>query len=456
MPDTQTVLFIVSALLIGVLFGALIGAIGHHLWTRRTRYYQQTEIAELRSKVKLQDAIERERALAMTQAEVRMTASFGKLANESLARSSENFLRLAKESLGKHQVQAQAGLLEREKAVQMLVSPIKEALERTFKQIGEIEKARHESFGSIKAQLQLMTQNQQALQTHTRNLVTALRKPEVRGQWGELTLRRIAELAGMVEHCDFTEQVHTTTEDGAIRPDMIVHLPDRGEIIVDVKTPLDAYLEAVEAPDDETRKAALQRHARNVADRVRELAAKAYWAQFDGSPEFVILFIPGDQFLSAALAENPNLLEDAMRQKVILATPTSLVALLKAVAYGWRQIALADNAEEIKTLAQDLYGRLTSFTGHLARLGKHLEGSVKAYNRAVGSMQRSVLPGARKFIELGVQAGKRELEPLNEIESMTREADDLTQTQDESIDVRPRIASVKVSKTKSDDSSRAS
>jgi DNA recombination protein RmuC len=451
MPDVQTILIIVFALLAG----ALLGALGHHFWTRKTRYYQLTEIAELRSKVKLQDAVDRERALAMTQAEVRLTASFGKLASDSLARSSENFLRLAQENLGKHQVEAKAGLLEREKAVQQLVQPMKDALEKTYKQIGEIEKSRHESFGGIKAQLKIMANNQEALQAHTRNLVTALRKPEVRGQWGELTLRRIAELAGMVEHCDFTEQVHMKTEDGAIRPDMVIHLPDRGAIVVDVKTPLDAYLQAVEAADDDARKVALQRHARNVSDRIRELATKAYWAQFENSPEFVILFIPGDQFLSAALEENPNLLEEALLQKVIIATPTSLVALLKAIAYGWRQLALADNAEEIKTLAQDLYARLTNFTGHLAKVGKQLEGSVKAYNRAVGSMQRSVLPGARKFTELGVQTGNKELEPLNEIESMTREVDDMTKLPEGKTEAQPRIASVNVAKGKSDDSNRA-
>lgn len=231
----------------------------------------------------------------------------------------------------------------------------------------------------------------------------------------------------MVEHCDFIEQVHKATDEGAIRPDMIIRLPDRGEIVVDVKTPLDAYLQAVEAPDDESRKAALQRHARNVAERIRELASKAYWSQFDASPEFTILFIPGDQFLAAALNENPNLLEEALRQKIILATPTSLVALLKAIAYGWRQLALAENAEEIRRLAHDLYGRLATFTGHLARLGKQLEGSVKSYNSAVGSLERSVLPGARKFVELGVLT-KKPIEQLDEVSSTTRTIEDLSDT----------------------------
>jgi DNA recombination protein RmuC len=205
---------------------------------------------------------------------------------------------------------------------------------------------------------------------------------------------------------------------------MVVHLPERGTLVVDVKTPLDAYLQAVEAEDDTARQTALTRHARNVANRVRELSGKSYWAQFERSPEFVILFIPGDQFLTAALNEAPNLLEDAMRQRVILATPSSLVALLKAVAFGWRQITLTDNAEVIRGLAEDLYARLTSFTGHVVKLGRQLEGSVNAYNQAVGSLERMVLPGARKFTELGVQA-KQEIPSVSGVDVMLRQPEDL-------------------------------
>jgi len=416
MPDLQTLPFIIAALA----FGALLGAIGHRLLHGKTLDYLRSELTVLRSKVKLQEAIEAERALAMNQAEERLTASFSKLANESLDQSSRNFLRLAQESLGKHQEHAKAGLLEREKAVEALVKPIQAALETTHKQIGEIEKTRRESLGGIKAQLEAMTVDQKSLQKHTRNLVNALRKPEVRGQWGELTLKRIAELSGMIEHCDFVQQEHVAGEDGAIRPDMIVRLPERGQVVVDVKTPLDGYLQAIEAEDDATRDTALKRHSRNVRERVRELASKSYWSQFETSPEFVILFIPGDQFLAAALNEHPNLHEEAMRQKVIIATPTSLVALLKTIAHGWRQLALAENAEEIRRLAEDLHGRLTAFTGHVAKLGKQIEGSVKAYNSAVGSLERNVLPGARKFTELGVR-GKKPLEQLNAVELMPRE-----------------------------------
>jgi DNA recombination protein RmuC len=240
-----------------------------------------------------------------------------------------------------------------------------------------------------------MAAGQKTLSAETRNLVNALRRPEVRGQWGEITLRRLVELAGVVEHCDFVTQSHTPTEDDAIRPDMIINMPDRRQVIVDVKTPLDAYLDATQTEDEASRVTALECHAANVTQRVRELARKTYWAQFENSPEFVILFIPGDQFLSATLTQRPDLLDDALRQQVILATPTSFVALLKAIAYGWHQTALAENAAEIRGLEVQLYERLNVFAGHLSTMGKELGNSVKAYNQAVGSLEHRVLPGAR-------------------------------------------------------------
>jgi DNA recombination protein RmuC len=223
-----------------------------------------------------------------------------------------------------------------------------------------------------------------------------------------------------VEHCDVVEQVHVAGEDGALRPDMIVNMPDGRQLVVDVKTPLDAYLSAVEAQDDAARDAALKRHAQAVTERVRALASKAYWAQFEHSPDFVVLFIPGDQFLAAAVAEVPSLLEDAVRQHVIIATPTSFVALLKAVAYGWRQNALAENAARIQELAEDLYKRLARFGDHMARVGRALGQSVDAYNSAVGSLERQVLPGARKFTELGLRPGK-EIEEIAPVEKLARE-----------------------------------
>lgn len=399
---------------------ALAGfALGAWRWRRR-QSEMQTEILRLTAQLSTEAALASERAAALTQAEERLAATFSRLAGESLASNSDNFLRLAKENLTLHQERAKTELTEREKAVAALVAPIREALDKTAQQIAEIEKDRHTAFGGIRAQLAAMNADQQTLQLETRNLVNALRRPQVRGRWGELTLRRVAELAGMVEHCDFIEQETVSGADSSIRPDMIVRLPDRGELVVDVKTPLDAYLEAMEATTEQDRKTALQRHARNVADRVRELSAKAYWSQFPASPEFVILFIPGDHFLSAALSENPDLMEEALRNKVVLTTPANLVALLRTIAYGWRQLSLERNAEDIRRLGQELFERLTPFTAHLAKLGRQIEGSVKTFNEAVGSLERKVLPGARKLVELGIR-GRQALESPEQIESAPRD-----------------------------------
>jgi len=403
------------ALLAGLLLGALLGWL-----VSRRRIREMAQSAEiLQTRIKAQDALQHERDAAFEQASSRMTLAFSDLANKSLKANSENFLRMAEQNLGTQHEKAKRELSERELAVENLVKPIRETLERSGKQIAELEKSRSEAYGSIKAQLIAMQESQQSLRQETHNLVKALRRPEVRGRWGEITLRRLVELAGMVDHCDFQEQVHTTADGKIIRPDMIVNMPGERTLVVDVKTPLDAYLEAIEATDDEKRKTSLKRHARNVGEHIRKLAGKSYWEQFSKSPEFVILFIPGDQFLSAALNEDPNLIETALAQQIILATPTSFVALLKTVAYGWRQMALAENAEEIRRLAEDLYGRLTAFVGHLNKLGRQLHSSVESYNRAVGSLERKVLPGARKFVELGIRP-KKSLDQLEPLESLPR------------------------------------
>jgi DNA recombination protein RmuC len=402
-----------------LLAGILIGALAVWLIARaRYRRLQHTlDLAE--TKLKDQEALQLEREVAFETATSRLSQAFTDLANKSLQTNSEHFLRLAEQNLGTQQEKAKRELGEREQAVENLVKPIREALQQSHRQIAELEKSRSEAYGGIKSQLKLMQDSQRSLAQETQNLVNALRRPEVRGRWGEITLRRLVELAGMVEHCDFQEQVHTSSDEKSIRPDMIVRMPDQRDLVVDVKTPLDAYLEAIEAKDDAQRKLGLKRHARNVREHIRSLASKSYWQQFSRSPEFVILFIPGDQFLSAALNEEPDLIENALSQQIILATPTSFVALLKAVAYGWRQLALADNAEEIRKLAEDLYGRLSAFVGHLNRVGRQLSSSVENYNRAVGSLERKVLPGARKFVELGIHP-KKEIEPVEALESLPR------------------------------------
>lgn len=360
-----------------------------------------------------------EREAAFELANAKLTQTFADLSNRSLQANSETFLKLAEQNLGTQQEKAKRELSEREKAVAALVKPIREALEASQKQISELEKSRSEAYGGIKSQLEAMQLSQKSLKQETQNLVNALRRPEVRGRWGEITLRRLVELAGMVEHCDFVEQVHKESDGQIIRPDMVVSMPDHRELVVDVKTPLDAYLSAAEAADDAQRQHHLERHAKNVRAHIRMLASKAYWNQFDKSPEFVILFIPGDQFLSAALNEQPDLIEYALSEQIILATPTSFVALLKAVAYGWRQLALADNAQEIRVLAEDLYARLTTFVTHMNKVGRQLASSVESYNKAVGSLERSVLPGARKFVELGVHP-KKKMEKLESLEPVPR------------------------------------
>ncbi|MCH9004924.1 MAG: DNA recombination protein RmuC [Proteobacteria bacterium] len=360
-----------------------------------------------------------EREAAFELANAKLTQTFADLSNRSLQANSETFLKLAEQNLGTQQEKAKRELSEREKAVAALVKPIRDALEASQKQISELEKSRSEAYGGIKSQLEAMQLSQKSLKQETQNLVNALRRPEVRGRWGEITLRRLVELAGMVEHCDFVEQVHKESDGQIIRPDMVVSMPDHRELVVDVKTPLDAYLSAAEAADDAQRQHDLERHAKNVRAHIRMLASKAYWNQFDKSPEFVILFIPGDQFLSAALNEQPDLIEYALSEQIILATPTSFVALLKAVAYGWRQLALADNAQEIRVLAEDLYARLATFVTHMNKVGRQLASSVESYNKAVGSLERSVLPGARKFVELGVHP-KKKMEKLESLEPVPR------------------------------------
>jgi DNA recombination protein RmuC len=406
--DSGWIEFGLPVFIIGVLLGSLFA------WLIGRRATRQAE-----ARLKSQEALEREREQAFEIANARLIQSFAEVSSRSLRDNSTNFLQLAEQHLNVHSEKAKRDLGEREKAVENLVKPIRDALDASRQQIDALEKARSEAYGGIRAQLEIMQASQQTLQQETKNLVSALRRPEVRGRWGEITLRRLVELAGMVEHCDFQEQVHTAGETHSIRPDMIVRMPDRRQLVVDVKAPLDAYLAAAEAAGDAERKSALERHARNVRSHIRMLAQKSYWEQFDESPEFVILFIPGDQFLSAALSEQADLIEYALSEKIILATPTSLVALLKAVAYGWRQLALADNAREIRVLAEDLHGRLGKFVSHMNRMGRQLAASVDTYNKAVGSLERSVLPGARKFVELGVHE-RKELERLQSLDPVPR------------------------------------
>ena len=407
------------AWVLGVGLGAVLGALAALLWRARREQALRIDAELLRGRLKTEEALSAEREQALARARDQLQAVFGELARDSLQSNSEVFLQLARERLTRQQLDASQALKERESAIEALVKPIRDALAKTEAQIQSIERDRIDSFATIRAQMEVLASGQSTLSRETRNLVTALRRPDVRGQWGEITLRRLVELSGMTAHVDFTEQPHRNTDSGAIRPDMIVHMPERRDIVVDVKTPLDAYLAAVEAQDDEQRSAQLRRHAQIVGLRVRELSSKQYWSQFERSPDFVVLFLPGDQFLSAALQENPGLIDDSMRQNVMLATPTSLVALLKAVSYGWKQTVLAANAEEVRRLGEELYKRLAVFGEHLGKLGKSLGSSVEAFNRAVGSLEQQVLPSARRFPELGLRVN-RDIDPIEPIADLAR------------------------------------
>lgn len=409
-----------------LMIAALAIAFGAGWWLGRRRSAAlETEVAVLGARLQTEDALEAERAAALERAMEQLDRRFDDLAGRQLRENIENFLRLAKENLGQHQQQAQSSLKEREQAIETLIKPIQESLTRTSEALREIEVERQRDFGSLRQHLADMGVTHTALQRETRNLVQALSKPQVRGQWGEIALRRLVELAGMTAHVDFEEQVHVAGEDGALRPDMIVHLPEGRDVVVDVKTPLDAYLVAIEAPTDEARTVALRRHAQHVSERVRLLSSKNYSAQFKNAPQFVVLFLPGDQFLSAALDQQPELLDRAMSSGVVMTTPSTLLALLKAVHSGWQNVRLAEGAERIRGLAEDLYSRLGTFRNHIGKLGNALEASVRAYNSSIGSLERNVLPGARKFTELGVR-GEKPIEDLTEIEVTVRDADGTT------------------------------
>ncbi len=407
----DTVLIAAGAALAAAVIGYLAGTLRAAGRAEALR----AQLAEANAKLATE-----EQALARNSELLRQSEAQVRLAIESSSRAalnanSETFLKLAREVFGTDQAKANASMKEREEAIRQLVEPLKLALARQE----ELERERRDSSGKLFGQIENLVKVQDLLQRETRNLSTALRRPEVRGRWGEITLRRVVELAGMSEHCDFTEQEHVAIEGSSLRPDLLVRMPENRSIVVDAKTPLDAYLAAVEAADDDARREALTRHARQVEERVRELGRKSYWEQFEHSPEFAVLFLPGDQFLSAALAENPELIDSALKQRIIVTTPSTLMALLKVIAYGWRQSRVTENAREIRELGQDLHKRLSVFVGHLQKVGRSFGSAIDAFNAAVGSMERNVLPQARKFTELGVTADAP-IDPVDQLEKGVR------------------------------------
>jgi DNA recombination protein RmuC len=373
--------------------GATLGALVLALWMRGNL-----------ARVERDKAVAEARLASSQEAAAKIGETFQGLADAALRSSQGSFLEAAKGTLETVRAEITGDLAQRQTAVEGVIQPLSTALDRLEGQIREIDKARQETFGALKNELQ-------SLARETVSLGNALRAPQVRGRWGEITLRRVAELAGMVKHCDFAEQETREGEEGRIRPDMLVRLPGGRTLVVDAKVPLSAYMEAVSAADDTKRREALIRHGQQVLNHVSQLSGKQYWSQFQPAPEMVILFIPGDQFFSAALEYNPTLIEDALDRKVLLATPTTLISVLKGIGYGWRQQQLAENAELIRQVAAEFYERVQILHGHYEDTGRHLERAVDAYNRSVASWEARLLPSLRKVRELGAATGEEPAAP---------------------------------------------
>ncbi len=359
---------------------------------------------------------------------------FRSLSSEALAGNTEQFLKLAGETLTRHVEQSRGDLDKRQQAIESMVKPLGEALKGLDEQSRRLESQRSKTDGELRQYLQSVSGTQQSLQAETRKLVAALREPRARGRWGELTLRRVVEVAGMSEHCDFIEQVTADGEAGRLRPDMVIHLPAGRQVVVDAKAPMDAYLDALSADSEPARNAALDRHARQIRAHLAQLSAKRYWEQFTPTPEMVVLFVPGESFFSAALDSDHSLIEDGASQRVILASPTTLIALLRAVSYGWQQEAMARNAEQISRLGRELYDSIRIMAGHLGKLQRSLAGSVSAFNQAVGSFEGRVLSRARRFKELGAAAG----EDIDAIEPIDQAPRDLPRLEENGTD-RPAL-----------------
>jgi len=381
---------------------------------------------EVRTRVEAQTRLEQqERNLAeqrrlLDEAQKKLSDTFKALAGSALQDSQKSFLDLARQTFNTVLAQAKGDLGQRQKDIDALVKPLTETLQRYESNLRQIERARQEAYGQLREQMGKIGSTQQELQRETGNLVQALRTPQVRGRWGELTLRRAVELAGMSRHCDFVEQVSATDDSGRLRPDMIVKLPAGQEIVVDAKVPLAGYLEAVEAADEPSRQTALARHARQVRDHMTKLGGKNYWAQFSPTPDLVVLFLPGECFFSAALECDSELIEYGMQHRVVLATPTTLITLLRSVAYGWQQEQMTRNAQEVATIAQEFYERIRVFAGHFSDARSGLIRTVTAFDSAVGSLESRVFPSIRRFKQLGVSV-KDELPTVEPIHRTPRE-----------------------------------
>src|SRR5271166_768939 len=428
---------------IGLLFGSLVAWL---LLRSRTAALQarlsltekelagaKTDLARLladqrdlvESRARLESALDSERKTSTEKIELLsrtgedLQNAFKALAADALKSNNSSFIQLAHEQLKRFQSEAQGDLEARQKAVADLVAPVRDSLSKVDAQIQQIEKERGQAYVALHTQVQSLITTQKELQSETGNLVRALRTPNVRGRWGEIQLRRVVEIAGMLPYCDFAEQETVIGESGRLRPDLVVKLPGGKSVVVDAKTPLQAFLDAFETNDEETRRACLANHARQVRDHINTLSGKKYWEQFEATPEFVVMFLPGETFFSAALEQDPGLIEQGVLQRVIPASPTTLIALLKAINYGWNQEKLARNAQKISELGKELHDRLRLLAGHISSVGNGLDRAVESYNKAVGSLESRVLVSARKFAELGASVAE-DIPVIEPIETTAR------------------------------------
>jgi DNA recombination protein RmuC len=386
---------------------------------------QQDYTELIAGKARAESALEGERKTSSEKIELVTRASedlrnaFKAMASDALKTNNSSFLAIAQETLKRFQSEARGDLEARQKAVADMVAPVRDSLSKVDEKIQQMEVARGDAYGELRAQVQSLISTQKELQSETGNLVRALRTPNVRGRWGEIQLRRVVEIAGMLSYCDFSEQESVSTETGRLRPDLVVKLPGGKHVVVDAKTPLQAFLDAFETTDEETRRACLANHARQVRDHMNTLSGKKYWEQFEATPEFVVMFLPGETFFSAALEQDSGLIEHGVLNRVIPASPTTLIALLKAINYGWNQEKLARNAKQISDLGKELHDRLRNLAQHISSVGTGLDRAVECYNKAVGSLESRVLVSARKFAELGASVAE-DIPELAPIETTAR------------------------------------
>jgi DNA recombination protein RmuC len=405
-------------LIAGLLVGAALTAMALAQRLRRLAADKadlERELVRARADLEHEQALGEERLKTLGDAQERLSDTFKALSAEALQAGMAQLSELARTQLQSAQAEAKGELEQRKQAVEQLVAPIKEGLGRVDQQLTRLDQERRESRGRLEAQIRTLTETGEKLRTETGALVTALRKPNARGQWGQMQLRNVVELAGMVKYCDFVEQAALPCEDSSLRPDAIVRMPGGKHVMVDAKAPLQGVLDAYEARDEEERQRHLRDHARLLRKHVRALAEKGYWGQLDSAPDFVVMFLPGEHLYGAALEADPALIEEAMSKRVLIATPTTLLAILRAVAYGWQQERVAESAQAISELGRELHARLVRLSGLLAKLGTRLNSAVNAYNEAVGSYEARVMPGARRFVEHGVTTVGGELRELEQV-----------------------------------------